>query len=71
MLCIYVIVLCNISQIIFIYLFFLEKERVRDKEGGGVRAKIYLYLNTNFIHQRSRFSAYTMTGRVNKPLDMY
>ena len=72
MLCIYVIVLCNISQIIFIYLFFLEKERVRDKEGGGGgRAKIYLYLNTNFIHQRSRFSAYTMTGRVNKPLDMY
>ena len=61
MLCIYVIVLCNISQIIFIYLFFLEKEE----------QKIYLYLNTNFIHQRSRFSAYTMTGRVNKPLDMY
>ena len=35
MLCIYVIVLCNISPIIFIYLFFLEKERVRYKEGGG------------------------------------
>ena len=45
---------------------------MRDKEGGGSgRAKIYLYLNTNFIHQRSRFSAYTMTDRVNKPLDMY
>ena len=35
MLCVYVIVLCNISPIIFIYLFFSEKERVRDKEGGG------------------------------------
>ena len=47
---------------------------MRDKEGGGgvgSRAKIYLYLNTNFIHQRSRLSAYTLTGRVNKPLDMY
>ena len=73
MLCIYVIVLCNISQIIFIYLLFLEKERVRDKgERGGVEEQRFtLYLNTNFIHQRSRFSAYTMTGRVNKPLDMY
>ena len=39
--------------------------------GVGGRAKIYLYLNTNFIHQRSRLSAYTLTGRVNKPLDMY
>ena len=41
MLCIYVIVLCNISQIIFIYLLFLEKERVRDKEerGGGWKSK--------------------------------
>ena len=74
MLCMYVIVLCNISPIIFIYLFFSEKERVRDKEGGGgveSRAKNYLYLNTNFIHQRSRLSAYTLTSRVNKPLDMY
>ena len=49
---------------------------MRDKEGGGGGgvgggAKIYLYLNTNFIHQRSRLSAYTLTGRVNKPLDMY
>ena len=35
MLCMYVMVLCNISPIIFIYFFFLEKERVRDKEGGG------------------------------------
>ena len=40
MLCIYVIVLCNISQIIFIYLLFLEKERVRDKEErGGWKSK--------------------------------
>ena len=69
--CMYV--LCNISQIIFIYFFFRERESERKgrRGGGGGRAKIYLYLNTNFIHQRSRFSAYTMTGRVNKPLDMY
>ena len=70
MLCMYVIVLCNYITN-NLYLFFLEKERVRDKEGGGGgTAKIYLYLNTNFIHQRSRFSAYTLTGRVNKPVDM-
>ena len=32
----------------------------------GGRAKISLYLNTNFIHQRSRYSAYTLTGRVRQ-----
>ena len=72
MLYMHVIVLCNISPKIF---FFSEKREteIRKGRGGGVdgRAKIYLYLNTNFIHQRSRYSAYTLTGRVNKPLDMY
>ena len=64
MLCIYVIVLCNISP----KLFF---QRKRDREGGGGwESKALPYFSTNFIHQRSRYSAYTLTGRVNKPLDM-
>jgi len=64
----HVIVLCNISPIIF---FPREREIRKGREGRmDGRAKIYLYLNTNFIPQRSRYSAYTLTGRVKKPLDM-
>ena len=60
--------------VIYIYIFNIfqrkrVREREREKEGGG-GAKIYLYSNTYFIHQRGRYSAYTLTGRVNKPLDI-
>ena len=57
----YIMVLCNISPMIFI---FFQRKRERDKEGAGReggRANIYLHLNTNFIHQSSRYSAYTLT----------
>ena len=68
MLYMHVIVLCNISPIFF----FCREREIKKGRGGGMdgRAKIYLYLNTNFIPQRSRYSAYTLTGRVNKPLDI-
>ena len=43
--------------------------------GGGLGVeskKIYLHLhvNNNLIHQSSRYSVYTLTDGVNKPLDM-